>query len=184
MKRYLGAFLISCCACLVLNCRGAEQGTTNAAANANSRSNPVNSTGNSSNGNRETLATAPDATSGAGGTDFAGAYSEEREICGNTIKTPELHDVRCPGSGCDCRQGWCFRPTELTVSVPSDKWVFIGPPRIDCAQNNQGSCQWNRLGASDLTTITMNNPNEIRARILTNSRSIGVRVCAMARYYP
>jgi hypothetical protein len=120
------------------------------------------------------------------GEDYKGAFTEERMICGNVANTPELHNVRCGGEGCHCIGDgkWCFRRTDLTVAVPSDKWVFSGAARVDCARNNEGSCEWNALGAPDRFAITLNNPTEIRGHVLTNSRSIGVRLCAPARYYP
>jgi hypothetical protein len=70
------------------------------------------------------------------------------------------------------------------VTTPNSKWVFSGPAHIQCIRDNQGSCGWNALGASDRFSINLNNPTEIRATALTNSRSIDVRICANARFYP
>jgi hypothetical protein len=119
-------------------------------------------------------------------TDAHGRYTEEKEICGPTVQTPELHNVKC-GQRPGCRQPcdrWCFVPNPLSVKTPDPRWVFSGAPRVDCAANNQGSCEWNALGKPDRFSITLNNPDEIDATEWTNSRSIGIRLCAPARYYP
>ncbi len=124
----------------------------------------------------------------ASGEDYKGQFTEEKEICGAVEKTPELHNATCrsSGPGCECIADgkWCFKRTHLSVSTPNSKWVFSGSPRVDCAQDNDGSCGWNALGAPDRFFVTQNNPTEIKADVLTSSRSIGVRVCAQARYYP
>lgn len=117
-----------------------------------------------------------------------GGYTEEREICGATMNTPELHNVTDDMTGRGCHRlgdgRWCFQATDLAVTTPNSRWVFAGSPRVECARDNQGSCGWNALGAPDRFSVTLKNPTEIRARVLTNSRSIGVRICALARYYP
>ena len=119
--------------------------------------------------------------------DKNGTYTETRQWCGEPVQTPNLHNVRSSEPGCH-RLGdgkWCFKPSFPTIKLESDKWMFFGEPaRVECTRNNQESCQWNVLGAEDRTTTITYNPNKIEYRILTGSRSIGVRICANARYYP
>jgi hypothetical protein len=121
------------------------------------------------------------------GQDSLGAYTEEAMIWGDTRDTPELHNVKyADGQGC-FRVGdgkWCFKRTDLTVQTPNPRWVFVGPPVVQCVRDNQGSAAWNVLGAPDRFFIDLQNPTDIRVHILTNSRSIGVRIGALARYYP
>ena len=124
-----------------------------------------------------------------GETDERGVYVEEAVIWGSVRDTPELHNVRCGDRGdCECiaDRKWCFLPTQLTVATPNARWVFIpeAPVQIECVRDNQGSCAWNALGASDRFFVTLRNPTEIHARALTNSRSIGIRIGCRARYYP
>lgn len=123
-----------------------------------------------------------------GGADYKGDYTEERLVCGETVNTPELHMVRCAdgGPGCQCIADgrWCFRPNQLTMKTENERWVFSSNAAIQCARNNDRACEWNALGAPDRFTVTLNNPTEIRATALTSSRSIGIRLCAYARYYP
>jgi hypothetical protein len=121
------------------------------------------------------------------GMDAHGRFTGEGLVCGETVNTPELDQVRCGGQGCQCIADgkWCFKPTSLVVKVANSiTYQFSGPATVQCIRDNQGSCEWNALGAPDRFTITLNNPDEIRATILTNSRNIGVRLCAPARYYP
>ena len=110
---------------------------------------------------------------------------QESEICGPTVDTKEHNNEHC-NSACQCPGDgkWCFTPSNLEVTTPNPKWVFTGKPRVDCARNNQGSCEWNSLGAPDRFKITLNNPTDIMATVLTDSRSIGIRLCAVARFYP
>ncbi len=121
------------------------------------------------------------------GEDSGGNYTQEAMIWGEHRDTPELHNMQfAEGQGCH-RVGdgkWCFKRTDLTVSTPNPRWVFVDSPVLECVRDNQGSAAWNQLGAPDRFFVDLQNPTEIRVHILTNSRSIGVRVGARARYYP
>jgi hypothetical protein len=120
-------------------------------------------------------------------TDHTGNYTEERMIYGETVNTDELHNVGCRDVKCDkCLANWCFRKRELIVKTPphtGGRWVFAAPAELDCARNNAGSCEWNGPWG-DKFFITLNNPTEIRADVYTSSHSIGLRIRALARYYP
>lgn len=121
--------------------------------------------------------------------DSRGTYTEEREICGDIVMTPPLHNVICSDYGdqtCRCIDKWCFKPNNLIVKTPNARWVFVGTPRVNCAisPNNTRSCTWNALGKLDRFSVTLNNPTEIRATAWTSSKTIGINLCAMARYYP
>jgi hypothetical protein len=123
----------------------------------------------------------------AAGTDARGNFTEEAMIWGDTRDTPELHNVRFQaGNGCHrvADGKWCFKQTDLTVTTPNQRWVFVAPPVVQCVRDDRGSAEWNVLGAPDRFFVDLQNPTEIRAHILTNSRSIGVRIGARARYYP
>lgn len=126
--------------------------------------------------------TAPAHTDAKGGT-----YSDSAVICGAVVRTPELHEVR-PGGGRPCRDNnekYCFERTDLVVSTPNARWVFAdGTAFLDCAQDNQGSCAWNQLDRPQNLIIDSFNPTEIHAHVWTNSRSVGVRIGAFAKYYP
>jgi hypothetical protein len=121
--------------------------------------------------------------------DERGMYTEEAIIWGPSRNTPELHNVRC-GAHANCRciadGKWCFLPTELTVVTPNQRWVFVptAAVQIQCTRDNDGSCAWNNLGAPDRFFVTIRNPTNITATALTNSRSIGIRIGCLARYYP
>ena len=110
------------------------------------------------------------------------SFAEEREICGDVVRTPELNYVRC-GDRKDCKcigdGKWCFEESKITVRT-SNGWHFIGRPRVNCARDNQGSCGWNDLGKSDRFFIKDRSPDEIRAIVLTSSRAIHVNLCGMA----
>jgi hypothetical protein len=121
--------------------------------------------------------------------DARGTYIEEGIFLGPSKDTPELHEIRC-GASPDCRcigdGKWCFKPTELEVATPNPRWVFVpeAPVLIQCTRNNDGSCQWNALGAPDRFSAHTRTPTVIRAMALTSSRSIGIRIGCLARYYP
>src|SRR5207253_2281641 len=94
---------------------------------------------------------------------------------------------RCAGDkDCKCLSNWCFKETSLDVTLPDPLWVFTqGGVRVDCTRDNGGSCGWNSpFETPDKFIITLNNPNHLRASVWTSSRSINIRLCAMARYYP
>jgi hypothetical protein len=120
--------------------------------------------------------------------DSLGEYTEERLIHGESVTTPELHEARCnendPACHCIADGKWCFKASSLRVAAPNSKWVFVGQPTLECTRDNDGSAAWNALGAPDRYFVTFNNPNEIRATILTSSRSIAVRLNCLARFYP
>ena len=119
-------------------------------------------------------------------TDSHGTWTEEREIEGPLVDTPELHEVRDYQDG-SCLAGygeWCHKESRLHVPTPGERWLFAGTPYLKVVRDNQGSAAWNRVGAPDRFWVTENNPNMIRARIVTSSRSIGVRLCCVARFYP
>lgn len=117
--------------------------------------------------------------------DYRGFYTQEREICGPTVTTPELHEATC-STGCECIADgkWCFKPSDLVDTTPNQLWAFSGPAYVKCVTNNDGSCQWNALGKADRFSVSLNNPTEIKAKALTSSRSIGIALCAPARFYP
>jgi hypothetical protein len=116
-----------------------------------------------------------------------GTYTDSAVICGAIVKTPELNEVR-PGGGLPCRDNnekYCFERTDLVVSTPNERWVFAdGTAFLDCAQDNQGSCAWNQLDRPQNLIIDSFNPTTIRAHVWTNSRSVGIRLGAFAKYYP
>jgi hypothetical protein len=120
--------------------------------------------------------------------DDHGKYTKERMIWGEATYTPELHNTLFSAYDSECHRvgdgKWCFKRTELIVSTPNARWVFAGSPQLECVTDNQGSCGWNRLGLLDRYFVVHQNPTEIKAYVLTNSRSIGVRIGALARYYP
>jgi len=121
--------------------------------------------------------------------DERGRYTEETVIWGTSRDTRELHNVRCGElAGCRCIADgkWCFLPTELTVVTPNERWVFVqeAAVQIQCTRDNDGSAAWNALGAGDRFFVTTRNPDKIIATALTNSRSIGIRIGCLARYYP
>lgn len=129
-------------------------------------------------------------------TDSDGTYREEREFCGPIVNTPELHEIRFPQpdpTGAFTYQGrpcyrigdgkYCFQETRLVVTTGSPLWYFVSAPRVACARNNQGSCGWNQLGKPDRTVTTAYNASRIDVSIWTNSRNIGVQICATARRY-
>lgn len=117
-------------------------------------------------------------------------HTEERPIYGESRDTPNLHNVVYDPANKGCVKlsdgKWCFKKTELVVRTPGDSWVFHGLPWVECTRDNQGSWQWNAIPRepSEKFVITLNNPNEIRAYVLTNSHSVGVRLVCMARFYP
>ena len=122
--------------------------------------------------------------------DIIKCQTEERLIYGPSFSTPELNNTLC-GSNCECISDgkWCFRPTELYVSTPNPHWIFIGRPYIEVYEDNQGSAAWNCMDRkenipSDRFRITLDNPTEKKARILSSSRSFKVRLVCLARYYP
>lgn len=130
-------------------------------------------------------------------TDGTGDYTEERQICGDAKITPNLPEVRChweAGSKCHCLGNggpgsplgngkYCYEATNLDVKTPNARWVFSGPAAPVCTYN-PGSCNWNGLGLPDRFSVTLDNPTEIHATVLTSSNSLGVKLCAPARYYP
>lgn len=120
--------------------------------------------------------------------DSSGQYTEERVIYGSLSTTPELHDKRYDGADASCHKvgdgKWCFKSTMLSIDTPNNKWVFVGTPTVECVRNNDDSCGWNMLGSPDRTFIRVNNPHHIEVEVLTNSRSIDVRLACNARYYP
>jgi len=122
-----------------------------------------------------------------GGSDWKGEYAEEKVICSETAFTPELHNVVFYSGG-KCRKvgdgKWCFEPTSLSVRTPNSRWVFSSGAWLRCAQDNRGSCGWNSIGRHDRFSISLDNPTLIRATAWTNSRSIGLQLCARARFYP
>ena len=124
------------------------------------------------------------------GTDFFGDWNVEQYIYGPTVATPELHNisyndkVKCPNPVPLGGNKWCTMNTILTVATENDKWVFIGQPEIDVVEDNQGSASWNVLGAPDRFFVELQNPHNIRVRIITGSRSIKVRLRCLARHYP
>lgn len=115
---------------------------------------------------------------------------DQRLIQGETYDTPELHNVS-GGVGCillgDRRS--CFKRTRVDVLVPNDRWVFIGIPYIEVVQDNQGSAAWNMLdrglnNPTDRFFITLNNPNEKRADVLSGSRRFKIRLVCLAKFRP
>lgn len=125
---------------------------------------------------------------GGDGEDSDGVFARRAMIWGPTATTPELHNHRFSGGNPDCHKvgdgKWCFKRTNLRVWTPNHRWVFTGQAVVQVVRDNQGSAGWNGIGAPDRFRITLQNPTEIQAFVLTNSRSIDVRLGAEARYYP
>lgn len=122
------------------------------------------------------------------GEDSVGVYERQAMIWGPTATTPELHEFEFIGNNPECHKvgdgKWCFKRTNLRVWTPNQRWVFTGQAVLQLVQDNQGSAGWNGLGAPDRFRTTLQNPTEIQAFVLTNSRSIWVRIGSHARYYP
>jgi hypothetical protein len=56
--------------------------------------------------------------------------------------------------------------------------------RIKCVKNNQKSWEWNVYPKGPRYKVTRNNPDVIDATLWTGSRSVRVRLEALARFYP
>ena len=120
--------------------------------------------------------------------DSNGIYTEEREIQGDAVTTPNLHNV---GAGCAGYEKpanddgkWCFNRSSLSVKVPGANWIFVGTPTVKCVAPDCGGAGWSRLGASDRFFVTRNNPDKIEADILTGSHSFKASLFCTARFYP
>ena len=85
---------------------------------------------------------------------------------------------------CSIDNNWCFKPTRLSVSVPSTdgRYQFVGNAYINCVRDNQGSCSWNHL--ENKLRMTQNNTTYKEGYALTNSLDIGIQMCAAMRFYP
>lgn len=128
--------------------------------------------------------------------EMEGPWTEERWIPSATsVATRDLHDVRCKDSACghhagpgECKDGgFCTNKSIVSVSTPSDKWVFSGADgdiKLGLLQDNQGSWQWNKDATGLPAFVTYNSPHRIDIWVITGSRSIVLNACAKARYYP
>jgi|GEM_PF-710366 len=110
--------------------------------------------------------------------------NEERTIVGPTVTTANLHNVRFKASS-ECYPigdgKYCFKKSILTVKVPGPNWVFIGEPYVEVVEDNNGSAEWNKIGASDRFTIISDSPTEKVAEVFTGSGSIKIRLVCKAR---
>jgi len=120
--------------------------------------------------------------------DSHGIFTEERDIQGVAVTTPNLHNVRsgCPGYERPANDDgkWCFKRTNLQVETPGPNWIFVGQPSVKCVGGDCGGAGWSNLGAADRFFITRNNPNIIEAAILTGSHSFQAALICKARFYP
>jgi hypothetical protein len=108
--------------------------------------------------------------------------------------TPDLNGVT-GGAGCNMSIDGtaCYEATELVLVAPDSKWVFDGNPSLECEEPAVvgSSTVWNHLDRSTpelikehRLTITLNNPNIIKATLLTGSGTVHVRLKCLATYYP
>jgi hypothetical protein len=100
-------------------------------------------------------------------------------VCGDTVRTSELHEVECE-EGCACPGDgkWCYHNRTFQVRARSSERRRIHSPRLICQDDNQGSCAWNGVGDTGRLSIIRNDGLVIEAQRVFGSRSIGVRLCA------
>jgi hypothetical protein len=110
---------------------------------------------------------------------------------GSVVKTPELNYAECDKNDptCHCIDDgiWCWKESIVTVDITDDDLVFVDKPWLEVVGPTAGSAEWNKLHLkenipSDRFEIIEDLPNRKKARVLSSSNSIEIKlVCRAAK---